>query len=174
MQKKGNTVRYSAAEIDAVLKKGGSKTDWAKVDGTTQADLERSIDADPDDLRGGLAVDFTQTAFDGTIIVDLSDTKPLLCRIARATFERRFARSLTVADCNLITARYPAVIRAILDGKRSQPDAVTDAGTHFVVDLSLDDIQSWEASTGKRLSDDVLAVQKRAGFADKSGRIVRA
>jgi len=174
MQKKGNTARNSADEIDAVLKEGGSKTDWAKVDSTTQADLERSIDADPDDLRGGLVVDFAQTAFDGAVVIDLGGTKPLHCRIARAIFERRFARHLTVADCNLLAARYPAVIGAILNVKRTQPSAVTDMGTHFLVDLSLGDIQSWEASTGNQLSDDVLAIGKNAGFADKNGRIVRA
>jgi uncharacterized protein (DUF4415 family) len=48
MQKKGNIVSYTAEEIDAMLARGESRTDWAKLDATTQADIERAIATDPD------------------------------------------------------------------------------------------------------------------------------
>lgn len=48
MEKKGHTVSYTAEEIAAKLAAGESRTDWAKVDATTEAELEASIAADPD------------------------------------------------------------------------------------------------------------------------------
>jgi len=40
----GRIVRYTAAEIDAMLARGESKTDWARVDALTEEELEASID----------------------------------------------------------------------------------------------------------------------------------
>jgi uncharacterized protein (DUF4415 family) len=37
-------VRYTAAEIDDVLRRGESRTDWARVDAMTEEELEASID----------------------------------------------------------------------------------------------------------------------------------
>jgi len=51
MKKKGDTVRYTAEEIDRMLARGESSTDWAAVNRTTEEDLERSIAADPDDVH---------------------------------------------------------------------------------------------------------------------------
>jgi uncharacterized protein (DUF4415 family) len=51
MKKKTGTVRYSPDRIAALRRKGASRTDWAKVDSMSEAALEASIAADPDDMR---------------------------------------------------------------------------------------------------------------------------
>lgn len=51
MRRKGDTVRYTAEEIDAMLARGDSRTDWDAVKGMTEAELEASIAADPDDVH---------------------------------------------------------------------------------------------------------------------------
>jgi uncharacterized protein (DUF4415 family) len=51
MKKRGGTVRYTVEEIDKMLARGESRTDWAAVEGTTEAELEASIAADPDDIH---------------------------------------------------------------------------------------------------------------------------
>jgi uncharacterized protein (DUF4415 family) len=51
MKKKGDTVRYAAEEIDAMLARGGSRSDWATVKDMTEKELEASIAADPDDVH---------------------------------------------------------------------------------------------------------------------------
>ena len=50
MKRTGGTVRYSAEEIDEMLARGESRTDWAAVKAMTEAELEASIAADPDDV----------------------------------------------------------------------------------------------------------------------------
>jgi uncharacterized protein (DUF4415 family) len=52
--RKGADIRtYTADEIRAMRRRGEDRTDWAKVDAMTQADLERAIalDADERDLE---------------------------------------------------------------------------------------------------------------------------
>ncbi len=44
-------VRYTAEEIDGMLARGESRTDWARVDAMTERELEASIAADPDDVH---------------------------------------------------------------------------------------------------------------------------
>jgi uncharacterized protein (DUF4415 family) len=51
MVRKGNLVRYTAEEIDEMIQRGEDRTDWARVDATTEAELEASIAADPDDTH---------------------------------------------------------------------------------------------------------------------------
>ena len=51
MRRRGDTVRYTAPEIDKMLTRGASRTDWAGVKAMTEDDLEASIAADPDDGR---------------------------------------------------------------------------------------------------------------------------
>ena len=51
MARKDDTVRYAAEEIKAMIARGEDRTDWAKVDATTQNELETSIAADPDDVH---------------------------------------------------------------------------------------------------------------------------
>jgi uncharacterized protein (DUF4415 family) len=51
MKRKGAIARYTAEEIDAMLARGDSRTDWARVKGMTEAELEASIAADPDDVH---------------------------------------------------------------------------------------------------------------------------
>ena len=45
---KERIVRYTAEEIDEMIARGESKTDWARVDATTDEDIERAIVDDPD------------------------------------------------------------------------------------------------------------------------------
>jgi len=45
---KERIVRYTAEEIEAMIARGESKTDWARVDAMTDEDIERAIADDPD------------------------------------------------------------------------------------------------------------------------------
>ena len=59
MKKKNDTVRFSAEQLENMRRRGESRTDWARVDAMTEAGLEASIAADPDDVRATPA--WTQT-----------------------------------------------------------------------------------------------------------------
>jgi hypothetical protein len=50
-EESSDTVRYTAEQLDAMRRRGESRTDWAKVDAVTEAELEASIAADPDDVQ---------------------------------------------------------------------------------------------------------------------------
>ena len=56
MQKKGDLVRYTIEELQAMRRRGESRTDWAKVKAMTGEELEASILADPDDVLDEAAV----------------------------------------------------------------------------------------------------------------------
>lgn len=49
MKKSGTIAKHSARQLEALRRRGGSRTDWKKVDATTKAELEASIAVDPDD-----------------------------------------------------------------------------------------------------------------------------
>jgi len=51
MRKRGDIVSYSDKELASMQRRGMSRTDWKKVDATTEAELEASIAADPDDIH---------------------------------------------------------------------------------------------------------------------------
>ncbi len=51
MKKKDDTVRYTAEQIDTMLARGESRTDWVAVKAMTEDQLEASIAADPDDTH---------------------------------------------------------------------------------------------------------------------------
>jgi hypothetical protein len=51
LKKKSDTARYTAEDLDAMRRQGKSRTDWAKVDAMSEAELEASIAADPDDVH---------------------------------------------------------------------------------------------------------------------------
>ena len=51
MRRKGDTVRYTTEQLEAMRQRGESRTDWAKVDAMTEEELEASIAADPDDVH---------------------------------------------------------------------------------------------------------------------------
>ena len=53
MAKKERIVSYTAEEIDAKLARGESRTDWAKVDAMSQAEVERLADEDEGPLADG-------------------------------------------------------------------------------------------------------------------------
>ena len=44
MQNGERIVRYTADELDEMLRRGESQTDWARVDAMTEEELEASID----------------------------------------------------------------------------------------------------------------------------------
>lgn len=44
MQKSDRTVRYTAEEIDEMLRRGESLSDWERVDALTEEELEASLD----------------------------------------------------------------------------------------------------------------------------------
>ena len=52
MGKKSDTVRYTAKQIKARIARGEDRTNWDKIDAVTGAQLEASIRADVDDVRG--------------------------------------------------------------------------------------------------------------------------
>jgi uncharacterized protein (DUF4415 family) len=53
MAKKENIVRYSIKEIDDMIARGESLTDWAKVDAKTPEEIERLADEDDGPLPEG-------------------------------------------------------------------------------------------------------------------------
>jgi len=62
MRKRGDIVSYTDSELKSMQRRGLSRTDWKKVDAMTEAELEASIAADPDDIHEEL--DWTK-AFKG-------------------------------------------------------------------------------------------------------------
>ena len=54
MRKKSDTVRYTAKQIKARIARGEDRTDWNKIDAVSGTQLEASIRADVDDVRGEL------------------------------------------------------------------------------------------------------------------------
>ncbi len=54
MAKKSSIVTYSTEQIAAMVARGEDRTDWAKVNSMTEAELEATILADPDDVHGEL------------------------------------------------------------------------------------------------------------------------
>jgi uncharacterized protein (DUF4415 family) len=52
MQKKSDTVRYSARQIKTRIARGEDRTNWDKVNAVTGKKLEASIRTDPDEDRG--------------------------------------------------------------------------------------------------------------------------
>jgi uncharacterized protein (DUF4415 family) len=51
MKKSDDIARYTAEELATMRRRGESRTDWARFVATTQAELETSIAADPDDVH---------------------------------------------------------------------------------------------------------------------------
>ncbi len=49
MRKDGSMKSYTAEELKAMRRRGEDRTDWAKVDAMTEADLERAIAEDEDE-----------------------------------------------------------------------------------------------------------------------------
>lgn len=51
MKKSGAIAGHSARQVEVLRRRGGSRTDWKKVDTMSEAGLEASIAADPDDVH---------------------------------------------------------------------------------------------------------------------------
>ncbi|MSP88752.1 MAG: hypothetical protein EXQ92_08080 [Alphaproteobacteria bacterium] len=54
MAKNGTVVRHTTKQLEALRRRGKSRTDWAKVDATGARALKASIAADPDDTHAAL------------------------------------------------------------------------------------------------------------------------
>jgi uncharacterized protein (DUF4415 family) len=52
MRKKSDTVRYTARQIKTRIARGDDRTNWNKIDAVSGTQLEASIRADADDVRG--------------------------------------------------------------------------------------------------------------------------
>jgi uncharacterized protein (DUF4415 family) len=52
MQKKSDTVRYTAKQIKAKIARGEDRTDWRKANAVSGKKLEASIRADVDEVQG--------------------------------------------------------------------------------------------------------------------------
>ena len=52
MRKKSDTVRYTTKQIKARIARGEDRTNWHKIDAVTGTQLDASIRADVDDVRG--------------------------------------------------------------------------------------------------------------------------
>jgi uncharacterized protein (DUF4415 family) len=48
VRKDGNIVSYTVEELEQMRSRGESKTEWARVDAMTEAELEAAIASDPD------------------------------------------------------------------------------------------------------------------------------
>ncbi|MCI4680842.1 BrnA antitoxin family protein [Rhodoblastus acidophilus] len=60
MAKKEHIVSYTAEELRAMQARGESKSDWARAAAMTDAELEASIAADPDEA--GLVADWSKAS----------------------------------------------------------------------------------------------------------------
>ncbi len=62
MRKKKHTVRYSADELDALVKRRGTRSDWPKAAAMTRAKIEAAGASDPDEA--GMVVDWANATVD--------------------------------------------------------------------------------------------------------------
>jgi hypothetical protein len=51
MKTSDDAARHTAEQLAMMRRRGASGTDWARLDATTEAELEASIAADPDDVH---------------------------------------------------------------------------------------------------------------------------
>ena len=51
MRKNGDIKRYSAKQVATMRRKGKGRTDWARLEAMSEAELRGSIAADPDDVH---------------------------------------------------------------------------------------------------------------------------
>lgn len=70
MAKKAHIVKYSAEELDKLIEKDGSRSDWEKASGMTQAQIEASVASDPDE--GDMVMDWEN------VTVELPQPKAVL------------------------------------------------------------------------------------------------
>ena len=64
MKKKGHIVSYTAEELDAMRARGEDKTDWARVDAKTEAEL--AADTASDEAWDGIPEDWVKQAYAAT------------------------------------------------------------------------------------------------------------
>jgi hypothetical protein len=60
MAMKERIVRYSAEELQAMRRRGESKSDWARAAAITEAEIEAAIAADPEEA--GMTVDWSRAS----------------------------------------------------------------------------------------------------------------
>jgi uncharacterized protein (DUF4415 family) len=56
MVKKAHIVKYTAEELDRLIEKDGSRSDWEKAAGMTDAEIEARVASDPDEA--GMVMDW--------------------------------------------------------------------------------------------------------------------
>ena len=62
MRKKEHISRYTAAELDRMARAGASRSDWARADAKSDAEIEAN--AAGDDAEDGMTVDWTAAQID--------------------------------------------------------------------------------------------------------------
>jgi len=62
MVKKERTARYSTEELQAMRRRGESKSDWARAAAMTEAEVEAAIAADPEEAA--MSVDWSRASVD--------------------------------------------------------------------------------------------------------------
>lgn len=100
-------VRYSAAELKAMVERGESRTDWERVKAMTEAELEAAIASDPDEA--GLVVDWSKAVFHPGTEAETATTIHLDPDVL--TFFRSLGRGYQ--------AKINAVLRAYMDHART-------------------------------------------------------
>jgi hypothetical protein len=62
MAKKERIVRHSAEELQAMRRRGESKSDWTRAGAMTEAEIEAAIAADPEEA--GMTVDWSRASIE--------------------------------------------------------------------------------------------------------------
>jgi len=62
MVKKERTARYSTEELQAMRRRGESKSDWARAAAMLEGEIEAAVAADPEEA--GMTVDWSQASVD--------------------------------------------------------------------------------------------------------------
>lgn len=107
MARKTHIKKFTAEELNGKIKRGESRSDWAKAEALTHDEIESAVLSDPDDE--GLDVDWNQ------VTVDLPHPKEVLnMRIDKDVldFFRKSGRGYQT--------RINAILRGYVDQKRKQ------------------------------------------------------
>ena len=62
MKKDSNTIRYTSEEIDSMIAKGQSQTDWQRIKGMSDEEIEKGANKDPDSPHFPYDKDFWRDA----------------------------------------------------------------------------------------------------------------
>ena len=113
MPKGGAIRRYTAEELKAMRRRGEDRTDWAKVDAMTEADLERAIAEDEDERD--LEPDWTRAEL----------VMPRPRQSVHLRLDPEVVEFFKAGGKGHIT-RMQAVLRAYVDAQKRRPDTSRD------------------------------------------------